>query len=446
MNEARWLLLLCVSRMGFALINVCYSALIPSLRPDWRMSASEAGLVQSAWHAGYIVSLVAASIASGRYGAKRTFIAMAYAACASAFAFAFFATGFRSAFLLYGFAGICAGGSYVPGLTLIAERFVPSSRGRAMGYYIAAASLGYALSLIGTSALAVLSGPAAGFLLAACGTLLGMVLAAYTLRATPNIVPAAASASSLASMRWLWNNKPARYVILAYALHAWELLGMWAWLPSFLGMAMAAQGGTSPALVTGATLAALTHLISMAGSMGGGILSDRWGRTRAILLMAVTSAVCSLLFGWLAALPMWLLMVVAVLFNLSAIGDSAIYSAALTEVVPEQHLATAYSIRSVLGFGMGALSPWLFGLVLDLSATSAGPVAAHGWGLAWAALGAVALIGPCFTYRLQLLQAMQREEYACCSRERRDAEQIGMDQQQNTVRKQAGHNDGQVVR
>ena len=412
MSAARWLLLLCVSRMGFALINVCYSALIPSLRSDWHMSASQAGLVQSAWHAGYIVSLVAASMASGRYGARRTFIAMAYAACASAFVFAFFATGFRSAFLLYGFAGVCAGGSYVPGLTLIAERFAPASRGRAMGYYIAAASLGYALSLAGTSVLAALGGPAAGFMLAACGALLGLLLAAYTLRATPNIVAAAAGGSSLASMRWCWNNKPARYAILAYALHAWELLGMWAWLPAFLSAAMAAHSGPSSALVSGATLAALTHLISMAGSMGGGILSDRWGRTRAILLMAVASAVCALLFGWLAALPMWVLMAVAVLFNLAAIGDSAIYSAALTEVVPARHLAAAYSIRSVLGFGMGALSPWLFGVVLDVAAGSTGYVAGHGWGLAWSALGAVALIGPCFTYRLQLLQATQRKDHA----------------------------------
>jgi MFS family permease len=139
MQDTRWLLLLCTSRLGFALINTVYAALIPMLRPAWSMSASQAGAVQSAWHAGYIVSLVAASLLAGRFGARNTFLGMGWAACASAFVFAFGAQDFLSAFLLYGFAGLCAGGSYVPGLTLIAERFPSASRGRAMGAFIAAA-------------------------------------------------------------------------------------------------------------------------------------------------------------------------------------------------------------------------------------------------------------------------------------------------------------------
>ena len=63
MNDGRWLLQLCLSRMGFAVINTAYAALIPLLRPAWGMSASQAGSVQSAWHTGYIVSLVVASLA-----------------------------------------------------------------------------------------------------------------------------------------------------------------------------------------------------------------------------------------------------------------------------------------------------------------------------------------------------------------------------------------------
>ncbi|MBI4741326.1 MAG: MFS transporter [Betaproteobacteria bacterium] len=157
-GDTRWLLLFCLSRMGFGVIGTAYAALIPLLRPAWGMSAGQAGAVQSAWHLGYIVSLVVASLLSGRYGAKRTFIGMGYAACATAVLFALGAQDFRSAVLFYGLAGLCAGGSYVPGLTLIAERFPSSTRGRAMGAYIAAASLGYALGLVGSSALAACGG------------------------------------------------------------------------------------------------------------------------------------------------------------------------------------------------------------------------------------------------------------------------------------------------
>jgi MFS family permease len=405
MSDARWLVLLCASRLGFALINTVYAALIPLLRPAWAMSASEAGAVQSAWHAGYIVSLVAASIFAGRFGARNTFLGMGWAACASALVFAFGAQDFTSAFLLYGFAGLCAGGSYVPGLTLIAERFPPATRGRAMGAYIAAASLGYALGLVGAGALASLFGATGGFLLGAAGTLLGQVLAMRTLRDTRNVVVAPASraaALSFDSLRFLWGHRPARYNILGYTFHAWELLGMWAWLPAFLAAAAAVHSGADSGLVVaGAGLAALTHLASMIGSLAGGSWSDRWGRTQVVLVLSLASIVCALSFGWLMAMPLALLVVVAVIFNLTAVGDSAIHSATLTEVVPAAHLATAYSVRSILGFGMGVASPWLFGAMLDAGSSS--PTA---WGWAWTMLGVVALIGPWTTWRLQ--QAMRQ--------------------------------------
>lgn len=406
MSDSRWLILLCTSRLGFALINTVYAALIPALRPAWGMSAGEAGAVQSAWHGGYIVSLVAASLFAGRFGARRTFLGMGWAACAGSLIFAFGAVDFTTAFIFYGLAGLFAGGSYVPGLTLIAERFPSSSRGRAMGAYIAAASLGYAVGLVGSSALADFGGSAAGFLLAVAGALLGQVLAVIVLRNTKNVVVDASVRGpivSLASVVWLWQHKPARYVVIAYTFHAWELLGMWAWLPAFLSAAVALHtGGSATLAMAGASLAALTHLVSMIGSLSGGSWSDRWGRTQVILVMSLSSLCCSLVFGWLMVLPLWLLVMVALFYNLTAIGDSAIHSATLTEVIPPQHLATAYSVRSITGFGMGVLSPWLFGWVLDRVGAGGNPVDAWGW--AWSLLGLVALVGPWATWRLHLAQ------------------------------------------
>lgn len=404
MSDTRWLLQLCLARTGFALINTAYAALIPLLRPAWQMSASQAGLVQSAWHAGYIVSLVVASQLSGRFGAKRTFLGMGYAASLSALAFALGADSFASACALYGLAGLCAGGSYVPGLTLISERFPPATRGRAMGAYIAAASLGYAIALPGTVVLAnsLLDGHLAyAFLLAAAGSLAAQGLAGITLRASENHRIAAVDRNRLlstAALRWLWRSPPARRSILAYSFHAWELLGLWAWLPAYLTAATVAQGSRGALIegaFAGAGLAALSHLASTAGSLAGGIGSDRWGREQVILALSLASIACSLAFGWLFAAPLPVLVGLALVYNLSAVGDSAIHSARLSEVVPAEHLATAYSLRSLLGFGLGALSPWLFGTVLDL--LQARPALA--WGVAWSLLGAVALCGPWQTWR-----------------------------------------------
>ena len=101
MSDTRWLVLLCVSRVGFSLIFTVYSALLPVLMGAWQMSAADAGLVQSGWHVGYLVSLFAAGLLTDRIGARKTFLLMSGGACVSAALFALFSNGFWSALALY---------------------------------------------------------------------------------------------------------------------------------------------------------------------------------------------------------------------------------------------------------------------------------------------------------------------------------------------------------
>lgn len=54
--------------------------LLPGLIGDWRMSAADAGLIQSGWHVGYLVSLFGAGLLTDRVGARRTFLLMSGAA------------------------------------------------------------------------------------------------------------------------------------------------------------------------------------------------------------------------------------------------------------------------------------------------------------------------------------------------------------------------------
>ena len=407
MTDGRWIASLCLARVGFALIFVAYSASLGLLKQDWGLTSAQAGLIQSAWHVGYLVSLFAIGFLADRYGAKRTFLATSFAACASGLAFALFADGFVSALLLHGLAGLCSGGSYTPGMTLIAERFPAVRRGRVMGYYLAAASLGYALSLWLSSVLVITAGWRTALIACALGPVAASLLSAWVLRGTRNVVHPAGYANPLRALAEVWRNKPAMLAVWAYVFHSWELLGMWAWLPTYIGVVLAygggGGGGTGMAGL-GIAFAALTYLISMAGSIGGGVLSDRWGRTAVILLMSLASLVCSFTFGWLIAAPVWIVVAVAIAYNLTAIGDSSIYSTALTELVPAHCLGAAWALRSVLGFGFGAVSPWVFGLVLDLGQGAGGVRADAVWGWAWTALGLGAMLGPIATLRLRALR------------------------------------------
>lgn len=393
MSDTRWLIQLCSARLCFGFIFMAYSSAVPLLMTDWAMSGGQAGLIHAGWHIGYLVSLVTAGLLSQKFGAKVTYLSMSWAAVAGALMFALLTNGFWSALLLYTVAGLCSGGSYTPGLTMIAERFAPERRGTAMGWYLAASSIGYAVFLFVGGGVLAASGWRASFLLACAGPMLGIVLAYHVLARSPNRVPAGRPEGSGSSWRAVRRNKPAMLAIWSYAFHSWELLALWAWLPSYIAAVALAQHGSSAAAAMGAALAGVTFLTNAAGSVLGGRLSDTLGRGRVMLALTCVSISCSLIFGWLFSAPLWLITVVAIVYNLAALGDSSVYSSALTDLVPAQDLGAAFALRAVLGFGLGALSPVILGLVLDFGVAQSGARGTLAWGMAWSVLGVGALPG-----------------------------------------------------
>lgn len=405
-GDGRWLAVFCLARIFYSFIFVSYSAALPLLKTDWAMSATQAGMVQSAWHLGYLVSLFAVGFLSDRFGAKRTFLWSGVAASISGVVFAVFASGFLSGAILYGLAGLFSGGSYTPGLTLIAERFPPLQRGRAMGYYLAAGSLSYTLSIVISSQLFPIGGWHLAFLVTCSLPTAGLALSLWALRATPNLIHAAPEGREMwRTIPAVLKNKPALLSMFAYTSHCWELLGMWAWLPAYLAIgAQKAAGQDSPlgaAVEIGVLLSGLTYLTSMLGSLIGGTLSDRWGRTSTLLLFSSLSLGFSLTFGWMLGWPLTILFIAAACYNLTGIADSSIYSTALTELVEPQHIGAAYAVRSVMGFSAGAVSPWVFGLVMDVVQGFPGSSERLAWGLAFTSLGLGALPSPLMNWWLR---------------------------------------------
>lgn len=403
-----WLLQFCFARAAFATMFTAWSAVLPLLRGDWQMTAWQAGLVQSGYHVGFLISLFTVGFLSDRYGARRIYLLTGVAAVASGLLFAVLADGFVSALLLYGLTGLCSGGSYTPGLAIVAQR-MPERRGLALGFYLAAASLGYAIGLLIAGTMIPLAGWRGGFVVTALFPLLGLGLGWWALRDVPNLVHSLPDGHGTRSrIGEVLKNKPAMLSIWGYTFHAWELLGLWAWLPAFLAAASVAGGGPGAQAVSlGANLTALTYLVAMAGSVLGGSLSDRFGRTVVTLAMALGSLICSFGFGWMIGLPMVLLVFVAVFYNVTGVGDSSIHSTTLTELTDPRYLGVAYSLRSLLGFGAGAISPWVFGLVLDWGRAVALPDQMI-WGLAWATLGVGGLLGPVAIWRLRRLPEAAR--------------------------------------
>jgi len=408
-----WLSAMCAARVLSATWFVGYSAVLPLTQAEWGLSGKEAGLIQSSFHLGYLTSLFIVGFLADHFGAKRAYLTTGIAAWMSPLLFLAFADGFWSAWWLHALTGLCQGGSYTPVLALVSEHVPKERRGRAMGLMIAASSAGYALCL-GMAGIALqFTGWRGALTVVAVAPLVSWLMGIAALRATPNTVHARPAGESVFSaLPAVIRNRKGMLSVWAYSFHNWELLGIWAWLPAFLTAALALQGmGAGEAAGLALGLSALTYVANIGGSILGGTMADRWGRTQTILLWSCISLVLSFAIGWMIALPIALLVAVACLYNLAGIADSSTHSTVLAESVPPHILGVAYAVRSVVGFGAGVVSPVVFGAALDWAGggrlapgeAGVGSVNAFAWGVAWTTLGLGAMLGPLATWKLHRL-------------------------------------------
>lgn len=405
-GSSGWLALLCASRVLSASWFVAYSAVLPLVREDWGLSARDAGMIQGAFHFGYLASLFIVGFLADHFGAKRAFLVTGVAGFLSPIAFVLLVDGFWSALWLHALTGLTQGGYYTPVLAMVNEHVERQRRGRAMGFMIAASSAGYAVALGVAGLVLTFAGWRMALAAVAAMPAASWLIALAAMRATPNVVhPRPEGHTVFASIPAVLRNRKGMLSVWGYTFHSWELLGLWAWLPAFLTAALVINGaGAGAAAALGLALSALTYVANIAGSIIGGTMADRWGRTQTILLWSCVSLVLSLSIGWLIALPIALLVAIACLHNFSAIADSSVHSTVIAESVPPHILGAAYAVRSVVGFGMGVISPVVFGWALDLAGGGKMSGDAFAWGVAWATLGLGGLLGPLATWKLQKLQ------------------------------------------
>jgi MFS family permease len=397
-GSSAWLAALCSSRVLSATWFVAYSAVLPLTQAAWDLSGREAGMIQAAFHLGYLTSLFIVGFITDHYGAKRAYLATGVAAWLSPFVFVLFADGFWSAFWLHALTGLCQGGAYTPALALINDNVGRERRGRAMGFLIAGSSAGYAVCLLTAGAALHFTDWRGALTVIAVLPVLSWVLGLLVLKSTPNLVhPRPGGEPLLAALPAVWRNRHGMLSVWGYSFHNWELLGMWAWLPAFLTAALIAGGGSPENALL---FTALTYAANILGSIVGGTMADRWGRTKTILLWSSVSLALSFSIGWLMALPFALLVILACLYNFSGIADSSTHSTVLAESVPSHYLGVAYAVRSVIGFGMGVISPVVFGWALDLAGGGRTSGDTFAWGIAWMTLGVGGLLGPLATWKL----------------------------------------------
>ena len=338
------------------------SAAVPSLLDSGQLSTDAAAALTSAVQIGFVVGTLASAACglADRFDSRVLFSAAALLGAL-----------FNGALLLSGFdhpaapmlrfaTGLCMAGVYPVGMKLAAG-WSTGNMGLLMGALVGAVTLGSAM-------------PHLFYAFVSVGWEIPVALAsgcAIAAAAAIHFVALGPKHAKSISFHWtdlkaLMRNKPILLAQGGYLGHMWELYAMWAWLGSFLMWALPASGLEIKLGHT--TISLVTFLVMAAGAIGcllAGLLADRIGRTLTTIGALVLSGGCALLIGFSVDAGPVVVIVIAAIWGMTVVADSAQFSAAMAELAEPRLIGTVLTLQTSLGFLLTAGSIWLIGHMAD---------------------------------------------------------------------------------
>jgi MFS family permease len=228
----------------------------------------------------------------------------------------------------------------------LAASWFRNGRGLALGLLIGALTLGKAVPYLVTA----LFGGAwrLPVMLASGLAMLGGLIVVLLAREGPYL--SATAPFDPHAIRRILANRGARLAILGYLGHMWELYAMWTWVGVFATASFVAAGLGPGSSAAGALAAFLAIGTGAAGCAVAGYVADRAGKARVAGWAMATSALCSALtIAAYGRAPMFTFLLVMV-WGFAVVADSAQFSALVSEHAPPDHVGTALTFQTSVGF------------------------------------------------------------------------------------------------
>jgi MFS family permease len=345
----RWKTLFWISLAELFALSLWFSAsaILPELKVAWNLNSGSTSWVTSSVQIGFIVGALISSFfgISDRFNSRKVFAfsALFGAVINGLLIFVFHAwLGFFIRFLT----GMTLAGVYPTAVKLISGRY-PNQRGVAIGILIGALTLGSALPhfvvtffvtvnwkavIITSSMLALLS-----------SAIMYWIVSDTTVTVKKTMV-------SIRLIGKVISNKRVMLTNYGYFGHMWELYAMWTWLPAFLAVNLTMH---FPEQNLGYSALFSFLIIGVAGAVGSGLagyFADKIGKPRITIIAMIVSASCSIFIGVTLYFSIWLTLLIAFIWGMSVIADSAQFSAIVTEYSTDEYVGTALTLQMAIGF------------------------------------------------------------------------------------------------
>jgi MFS family permease len=332
---------MCIGQLGNLLPHVTVPAIMAqSLMPLWSLSATEAGIMASAFAVGYMLAVPFLTTLTDRIDARLILMGGSALSGLATVAFGVFADGLSSAILIWGMAGIGFAGAYMPGLKALTDRLPTGDTSRSVTLYTASFSVGVGLSFL---------------------------------------------VAQLVEERLGWRA-------------AFYVTGIGPFIMIAVCIALAPCKPSSPhshlldfAPVLAVSVSVLVTLLSLPASVLGNEAALRYGRHRAITIVMIASAGVALIIGLNVTAHPLILLALVLLYGLTVPADSGALTSGTSASAVPTHRGATLALHSTVGFGLSALGAWLAGVTLD---AAGGPEKPSAWLAVFALLAVGILIGP----------------------------------------------------
>lgn len=377
---------MCVGQVANLLSHVVVPAVMAQhLMPLWGLTASEAGIMASAYSLGYMASVPVLMTLTDRIDARVVLLVGSIVMGAATVAFGLFASGLLSASLLWGLAGIGCAGAYMPGLRAMTDRLGAGDHSRSITLYSACFSLGVGLSFLASQVIADGYGWRMAFVITGIApiVMVGVCLLmkpAWPIRGEQRLI----------DFRPVLRNRRAMGYILGYGVHCFELYGFRTWLVAFWSYIIA-RSGSDAALVDPITLSVIITLLAVPATVLGNEGAIRFGRHRSIATVMWASAVVAFGVVLLVSAPPVFLLVLLLAYAFTLPGDSGALTSGMAMSANASERGATMALHSMVGFGMAALGGVAVGLAID---AAGGPESNAGWSAAFVVMGFSIALGP----------------------------------------------------
>jgi MFS family permease len=187
-------------------------------------------------------------------------------------------------------------------------------------------------------------------------------------------------------------NRRLRLATFGYLGHMWELYSLWTWIAAILGAAYA----TDPRDPHVRLWSFAAMAVGLIGCVWAGIAADRADRAHLVrsrsnvtIVAMVASGACCLLVAVFLPSP-YVVTLIALVWGIAVIADSAQFSAIVSEVADRRYMGTALTMQTALGFLLTTIAIRATGFVAQR----------YGWRVAVASLAIGPILGTLAMQRL----------------------------------------------